>query len=157
MVLKYMALFFALLFLVPTVNAQQFFMDIEGECIDYNITLMVNDIPYDCYDVKIDAIVPDKRVGEIYDPIEGWKSSYYYIKDGYCVGKENNYMFRAHTSEDLNFIAKIKVGSETLTSDYFTVEQNCPGLTEMSYLFLAMVLSVLFLVAGLTLYVKKFK
>jgi len=67
--------------------AQKMDMDISGQCRNYDVTLIVNDLEEGCYDLKIDMTCPEGR-GEIYDPREGWKSSYYYIDEAFCIGKE---------------------------------------------------------------------
>ncbi|MCK4635118.1 MAG: hypothetical protein KAT37_04550 [Candidatus Aenigmarchaeota archaeon] len=152
------------LFFIPLVQAQseKITMDVKGNCIDYEVTLKAEGFENGCYDVKIDVkTAGGGRAGEIYDPMEGWKSSYYYIKDGFCVNKEKDqkdFIVRAKTYKDFSFVAILKMNSRSWTSDYYEIKQNCPQQTEKpEYFFLGALVAVLVLVAGLALYVKKFK
>ena len=159
-------LLFLLLFLffMPLAQAQseKITMDVKGSCVDYNVTLKAEGFENGCYDVKIDVKTAGVgRAGEIYDPMEGWKSSFYYIKDGFCVNKEKDrkdFMVRAKTYRDFSLVASLKMNSRTWASDYYDVKQKCPQQTKRpEYFFLGALVAVLFLVAGLALYVKKFK
>ncbi len=162
--LKIFLLIFFLIFFMPLAQAQseKITMDVKGSCVDYNVTLKTEGFENGCYDVKIDVkTLGTGRIGEIYDPMEGWKSSFYYIKDGFCVNGEKDrkdFMVRAKTYGDFSFVASLKMNSRTWTSDYYDVKQKCPQQTEKpGYFFLGALVAVLFLVAGLALYVKKFK
>ena len=110
---------FLILFLLamPVASAQEMkIIYVQGKCIDYNIKIEAEGLERGCYDLKIDS--PDGRVGEVYDPDGGWKSSYYYLKNGYCTGKENVFRFRAKTREDFEIGAKIRDRSQTITTEY---------------------------------------
>lgn len=156
----FLPIFFLILFL-PPVQAQELTMDVEGSCIYYNVRIKAEGFERGCYDVKIDAKSPAGRIGEVYDPREGWKSSFYYIKDGFCITGERTYKdfkFMAKTHNDFSFVAGLKMGSRTWISEYYDVKQNCPQQTEIpEYFFLGALLAVMIMLAGLVLYVKKFK
>lgn len=141
--------------------AQELTMDVEGSCIYYNVRVNAEGFERGCYDVKIDAKSPAGRIGEVYDPREGWKSSFYYIKDGFCITGERTYKdfkFMAKTHNDFSFVANLKMGSRTWNSEYYDVKQNCPQQTEIpEYFLLGALVAVLVMLAGLALYVKKFK
>jgi|GEM_PF-4431431 len=150
----------AFLLLIPVALAQELTLEVNGSCIDYNVKLIAEDFEKGCYDVKIDVKTPEGRVGEIYDPNEGWKSSYYYIKDGFCNQESyyKNFELKVGTKKDFSFVASLKSSSRVWTSDYYEVKQNCPKESlEPENFFLAVLIVVLILLAGITFYVKKFK
>lgn len=148
---------------LPVVQAQQIALLTEGTCVEYNVTIRLDDFEDGRYDVKIDAFNRDgRRVGEIYDPLKGWKSSYFYVTEAVLVDGENNYgnfQIRVDTHDDFTIVISAKSQSKTWTSDPYEVVQNCPE-TEMAQpplFFLGLMMVVLLLVVAVTLYTKKFK
>lgn len=152
-------IFLPLLFLMiisNLVSAQNISLAITGECHNFNVTLSETGLEEGCYDVKIEALSPGGS-SEIFDPREGWKSSFYYIDKGYCLGRET-YRIRTNSNEDLNIKVKLRKDSKTWSSDYYRLKQNCPQEQERpEYFFLIVLLSILIILIGITAYVKLFK
>ena len=152
---------FFLMFLLYTLtltsfaSAQNISLTIEGECHEFNVTLKAVNLEEGCYDVKIEALSPESN-SEIFDPRKGWKSSFYYVDDGYCGG-EKTFRIRTDSDQDLNFVAKLRRGQKTISSGYYEVKQNCPEEREMDveYFFLVSLISILMILIGITIYVKK--
>ena len=140
---------------VPLVLAQseKIVIEIEGTCINYNVTVSSDSLETGCYDVKINVRSPDGRIGEIYDPVEGWKSSFYYIKNGIC-SREKVFRLRVKSQKDFAVSAILKRGSRTWESDEIAVKQKCPEGMKPPEFFLWVLIVVLVLVAGISLYVK---
>lgn len=159
------ALFIAV-YIAQPVYAKDFTLEIEGKCMDYNITVSGR-LEEGCYDVKIDVTTPAGRVGEIFDLREGWKSSFFYVKEAFCIGKEEanktvneTFHVRANTpSGTLHFAGKLKSGSETLESGFYELEQDCPELPvrEDGFAIVVTLVVIVILLAGITLYVKVWK
>lgn len=161
--MKLVFVFAFLLALLPLAQAQQIALLTDGTCVDHNVTIRLNDFEDGLYDVKIDALNSDgKRVGEIYDPLKGWKSSYFYVTDAMRVEGEDNYgnfRIRAETRGDFTVVISAKSGSTVWTSDPHTVKQDCPDteMAEPPFFFLGVMVGVLFLVAAVALYTKRFE
>ena len=143
------------LLVIPMASAQELkIIYVQGKCLDYEIKIESEGLEEGCYDVKIDS--PDGRIGEVYDTEEGWKSSYFYIEDGFCTDKENVFEFRAKTYEDFKIGAKIKDGSNTITTGYREISQRCPTIEdEPAVFFLASLAALLVILIGIALYVKR--
>ncbi len=150
-------LLLAFLLLLPTARAE-IILETEGNCVDYNVSVMAEGIEDGCYDVKIDSA--GGRVGKIYDPEKGWKSTFYYVEDGFCVKNgtcEKEFMLRAETYRDFSLVATLRSGSGKISSESCEVEQKCASLdlASLEYFFLFALVSVMLLVILLALYVKK--
>ncbi len=142
-------------------------LDINGICKEFNVTVTVDMFDYGYYDVKIDVTNPELgRVGEIYDPVQGWKSSNYYISDGLHVTEDVNsatFHVRANTDEEqLNFLCRLRETTspwKTWDSEYYNINQSCTTFSgwgnELTLLLSLLV--VLILLAGITLYLKVLK
>ena len=143
---------------LPCVLAQDITLEIEGSCADYNVTVIATGFEESCYDLKIDITTIEGRVGEIFDPWQGWKSSYFYIKEGFCVGTEDeirseSYKVRTDSKEKLNFLAKLKHDSKVWDTTYYEVEQDCLKADDDS-LFLVSLIVILILSSLIMFYVK---
>ncbi len=143
--------------------SQEVSMGIEGECMDYNVTVFLDGFGTGCYDVKIDVTTPAGRVGEIYDPREGWKSSFYYVNEGFCIQEDTNqtenktFLLRATTSSgQISFSGTVRHGSVTWNTGYHDIVQDCPSSSPMimtdQQFFLAILSVVLVILAGLVIY-----
>jgi len=143
-------------------------LGIEGTCHEFNVTVSVDMFDYGCYDVKVDVFSPQEgRVGEIYDPVQGWKSSMYYIYDGLCIDAETSngtFKVRADTdAEELNFMARLRdtcCGMPTWDSGYYNITQQCDSAPEgvgNESMLLVLLLVVLILLGGITFYVRWMK
>ncbi|MBU0899053.1 MAG: hypothetical protein KKB03_00405 [Nanoarchaeota archaeon] len=159
---KHLVACLGLIFLiVPLVSAQSdLLLDIEGDCVYYNVT--VSDLEEACYNIKIDVTNENGRVGEVYDPREGWKSSYYYVNE-VCVASGGEIKVHVRASEDsiLNFRGTLKSGSSEWQSEYYEIVQNCPKTSAenypIEYFLLPVLLSTVVVFAVIVLYVKKWK
>jgi hypothetical protein len=110
---------------------QNILLDITGVCKEYNVTVTISDFEIGCYDVKVDITTPAGRVGKIFDHREGWKSSIYYVNEGFCVEEANQsvskmFQLQAETSSsELNFKGSIRHGSKIWTTGYYEVSNKC--------------------------------
>jgi len=147
-----------LLFSQGLVAGQNVSLEIQGQCMGYNVTVKTQGLGEGCYDVKIDVTTPAGRVGEIFDPRQGWKSSFFFVNEGLCIGGQNTSTFqvRAGTTQDLNFAGSLRFGSKTWDTGFYEIKQNCPITAGQDYqaFWIAALLAILVLVAGITLYVK---
>ena len=150
----------SLLFLIPSVLSQSIALDITGICRDYNVTMITRDFDPGCYDVKIEITTSDGRIGKIFDPRAGWKSSIYYIDQAFCIENENQilnseYQLIAETSsKQLYFRGSIRRGSKIWTTEYYEIENKCSQydpIDNMVVLFIA-ILSIEIIILGLVLY-----
>jgi len=138
-------------------------LDIQGTCREFNVTVSVDTFNYGCYDVKIDVTTPAGRVGQIYDPMQGWKSSIYYVTDGLCLSADvSNETFQIYADTDyeqLFFLCKLRQSSSTWESEYFNVTQDCPAAAggSIEILILVSSLVILILLIGVTMYFKVLK
>jgi len=145
---------------VPTVS-----LDVAGTCQDYNVTVKLVDFPEACYDVKIDVTTSAGRVGEIFDPREGWKSSFYYVLEDFCTTYEPElekvYHLRVSTRDPvLNFRGSVRYGSSTWNSGYAVVTQDCPetvGILDDHVFWIVSGVAVIIILVGLVLYTKVFR
>ena len=67
---------------------------------------------------------------------------------------------RADTNApELNFLGKLQLNSKTWESGYYNITQNCPEQPRLDneVLLLASLLTILVILAGITLYVKVLK
>jgi hypothetical protein len=157
-----LALLVSLVF-IPSALAQTVSLDVEGSCMEYNVTVTLRDFEDACYDVKIDVTSTDGRVGEIFDPRQGWKSGFYYVNGDLCV--ENNessrtYAVRTTDESVLNFFGAARLGGRDWVSGYYTVTQQCATLEEIlgfPAFLLAICVAILLVIAGITAYVKVMK
>ncbi len=151
---------FSLLLSFPVLS-QEVSMEIEGECREYNVTIVLENFEPACYDVKVDVTTPAGRVGRIFDPREGWKSSFFYVNEGICVDGENTtvngtYSIRAETSSPLlNFRSSIRHASRRWETGFVEFGQDCPAsspvnLPEQQF-FLAVLMAVTVILAGIVL------
>ena len=120
-----------LLFFVPSAFAQTASLGIEGTCREFNVTVSLHDFSEGCYDVKVDVTTPSGRVGRVFDPREGWKSSVYYVNNGLCIGNgqsgSGTFQLLADTrSTGLNFRGTVRQGSRTWDTDYHNIINACP-------------------------------
>lgn len=119
------------LLLMPSVISESLSLEIGGKCGEYNVTIDILGFVPACYDVKVDVTTSEGRVGEIFDPREGWKSSFFYIKEGICLHSENDsrtYTLRTgDTEEVLNFRGYLRNDSKTWETGFYEIRQDCPG------------------------------
>jgi len=108
-------------------------MSIQGICEDFNVTIYASGFESGYYDVKVDVFHPTQgRVGRIYDPTEGWKSSIYYVDMALQIFDNTTnasgvFEINAETRlDELNFQVKLRKASETWESEYFMFLQDCP-------------------------------
>lgn len=144
-------------------SIQDIRLEINGICKEYNVTLTATGIDEACYDVKIDLTSPDGIAGSIFDPREGWKSSFYYIGSAFCTNETISKTFKMRTdsaSDILNFQAKFRFGSSDVwSSGYYEFRQSCPAeqTYDTSKLVLAALVVILILLMAVTFYVKPVK
>jgi len=143
--------------------AQEISLDIQGTCKEYNITLFTSGID-GCYDVKIELTSPDDITGSIFDPREGWKSSFFFIKEALCTNESASKAFAMRTdstSATINFEAKLRPVSETEVaweSGYYIFNQKCPiTVDDTAFVFLVALIIVLVLLFAIALYIKPLK
>lgn len=165
--------------LIPSATAENITLDIRGECREYNVTLTAEGFESACYDAKIDMTTSAGRVGRIYDPREGWKSSFFYVEDDFCIEEstanqtnlttETNltsktsktYKLKADTSSPtIYFRASLRHASSKWDSSFIEFGQSCPEQPSgpslpMEYFFLAVLVVILIILAGIALH-KKF-
>lgn len=146
---------FVVLLVLPVAIAEPVDLEIEGRCRHYNVT--IKNLSPGCYDVKIDITNQNGRVGEIFDPKVGWKSSFFYAKE-ICTENEITVETRVLTGDRiLYFKGFLKSGSMEWESKYYTITQSCPvkKFVMDDFMFLSIVLVViLLLLIGVVLYVK---
>lgn len=131
----------------PPALSQTVSIQIEGSCMDYKATIKAAGFERGCYDAKVDVSGAGGRTGQISDKGD-WKSSFFYIENGLCVGDENQsaatYALKAGTSaREVVFEGSLRNGTKTWVSEPFTVRQSCPQQDEL--LFLPVVLLVILL------------
>ncbi|MFH1445249.1 MAG: hypothetical protein ABIF08_02080 [Nanoarchaeota archaeon] len=167
---RYLISVIVLFLIIPVVSAETNVVPyIEGNCMDYNVSATaladegrVSQLEEGCYDIKVDITTPNGRVGEIYDPKEGWKSSYYYVNE-ICISAGDEITVQTRASQDpvLNFKVTLKSGSSQWESKYQEVVQDCPSAwfdeTPIEYFLLPVLLSAVIMFAVIVLYVKKWK
>lgn len=159
--------FSIIIFILPqSAISQNLTMNIQGECMDYNVTVFLEGFGTGCYDVKIDATTPAGRVGEIYDPREGWKSSFYYVNEGLCIQEDPSQSNLTHnktfllrilsSSPQVSFKGTVRHGSVTWGTGYQDVVQDCPPSSPMimtdQQFFLSVLTVILVILAGLVIY-----
>jgi len=131
--------------------AQNITLQITGTCKEYNVTITATGFEEACYDVKIEA-VSTKASSSIYDPREGWKSSFYYIDEALC-NNTGSFQIRADDSETLHFLAKLRLDNNVWQSSYYEVQQSCPETDEL-FIFAVVLVVILILLVLVTFYVK---
>ena len=95
------------------------------------------------------------RVGRIYDPKEGWKSSFFYVREGVCVEDGNGsriFRVRADTNSPvINFRGSVRTDSKTWDSESFERVQDCPRVFPESDLvfWLAVLVPIAVILAGI--------
>jgi len=138
-------------------------LDINGSCMEYNVTVSPDMFDYGCYDVKIDVTTANGRVGQIYDPMQGWKSSLYYVTDGMCLDQDNNnatfQIYAATKYEELNFKCKLRAGDKIWESEYYTIQQTCPEppAESIEVILIVSLIAIVVLLVGITAYIKILK
>lgn len=151
------------LLLTPLTVAQDLDFRVEGTCQNYNVTVLATDFTPGIYDVKVDVHSQGQRVGEIYDPAEGWKSTIYYLDGALQVEQNNNSPQRnvtveitAQTRNNITMYARLRRNDKTWTSQEKTITQNCPEPEPISpaKFFLAALAAVLLILVGVTVYKK---
>ena len=120
-----------MLVLVPLASAQSVSLDVQGSCREFNVTVTLADFGEGCHDVKIDVTTPAGRVGRIYDPRSGWKSSIYYVNEGFCVSDGENasrifHVFADTSYNELSFKGSVRHGSLTWDTGYYDIRGSCP-------------------------------
>ena len=162
-----LSLFFlgALILLIPSVQSQSAELDIEGTCQSFNATVSLQAFGPGCYDVKIDVTSPEGRVGEIFNPRQGWTSSFFYVKEGICITEEQanetanaTYELRTPSSPtQMTFTGRVRQDARVWDTNQLTFTQDCPplsGLPGDSTVFLTAALVMLIILIGIVLYVK---
>ncbi len=145
------SLLFFSAFSIPLVSAQQVSLEVEGSCRDYAATVTAEGFDRGCYDVKVDVSLHGERVGEILDSGR-WKSSFFYIENGFCVEIENKttsaaYQLKADTNQrEIIFEGSLRNGTKTWDSEEIAVEQNCPRQDELLFLPVALLVILLLLI-----------
>ena len=148
------------LFLIPSVLSESVSLDIVGVCREYNVTVNLEDFESACYDVKVDVTTAVGRIGRIYDPKEGWKSSFFYLDEGICVENGNaSGVFRVMADTNspvINFKGSVRADSKTWESDFFERVQDCPQVfPEESLVFwLAVLVPIAVILAGIVWHAK---
>jgi hypothetical protein len=152
----------------PAVLAQDLTLEINGTCREFSVTVLADGFDHGCYDVKIDVTTHNGRVGEIFDPMQGWKSSVYYNYDALCINDDvtsATFQVRALTDQEtLNFLGKLRktcCGMPTTQSSYYNITQDCSDSTPQPVgnetLLVVSLLVVLILIAAITLYMRLMK
>jgi len=158
--MKYVLVFALILFsaialadVSGTISPQYIAVWVDGECKYFNVSILVPGFTGEfCYDVKIDLFDNGKRVGEIYDLNEGWKSSYYYIENALCQ-RNGTFMVRADSQHNLTAIIKLKKpGETTALQAEIKIVQNCRVNDER--VFLVALATILVFLWAITMYVK---
>ena len=155
----------ALILLIPSVQGQTVQLDIEGTCQSFNATVSLQAFEPGCYDVKIDVTSLEGRVGEIFNPRQGWTSSFFYVQEGLCITEEQanettnaTYELRTPSSlSQMTFTGRVRQDARIWDTSQLTLTQDCPplsGLPGDSTFFLVSLLVVLIILIGIVLYVK---
>ncbi|MFP4116378.1 MAG: hypothetical protein ACLFTQ_04265 [Candidatus Aenigmatarchaeota archaeon] len=152
------------LLLTPLASAQQVDFQAEGECQEYNVTVLAENLEPGIYGVKVDVHSNGQRAGEIYDPVEGWKSSMYYVNGALEVEKRNNETrgnatveIFADSKENVTMLAKVRKNEHTKwESEERTIPQDCPEQEPLdpAQFFLATLTALLLILLGVTVYKK---
>jgi hypothetical protein len=92
----------------------------SGECRDFTVTVLGDDIGESCWDVKLD--VP----GSVKDG-DSWRSSFYYIDKAICWPDDRADITIKLDSADpvIQATAKMRQGSVVIEKD-FSILQSCP-------------------------------
>jgi len=134
-------------------------LEIQGSCVNYTATVV--NLSAGCYDIKVDATSVNGRIGEIFDPREGWKSSFFFVNNICIEGGNVKFLLRTSEDETLNFRATVKSNatSSEMQSSYVAVEQHCPVKQPepIEYFLIVVLLSIVIVFAGIVLYVKKWR
>lgn len=154
----------AFLFFLPPVLSEEASMLVVGTCREYNATVSLEGFEAGCYDVKVDVTTPAGRVGRIFDPREGWKSSFFYVRGDLCVedaaqNVSKTYRLSAETSSgNLNFRGTVRYGEKTWEAGVQEKVQDCPEAfpgDEGPAFWLVVLSSMLVILIGLAIH-KKF-
>ena len=158
----------SLFLLVQTTAGQEVSLDISGDCQEYSVTLSASGLDNGCYDAKIDITSPSGRVGEMYDPQKGWKSSFFYVEGDLCIQDGPNetatktYQMKAKTNTPtIYFEATVKNATtgRTWSSPLYDVMQDCPQPPDPlgPVFWLAALLAMVLILGGVVVYVKIIK
>lgn len=137
-------------------------LSFEGNCREYNVTLVAENFEKGRYDVKVGIISEGggRSSGRVYDPKQGWKSSYYYVDE--VLRTENGsesvtLKVQTDTAENVTMVGKLRKDGRTWKSGEYKISQDCPEPEQMTRpLFLLIVLiAVLVLLVGVTYYRKR--
>jgi len=115
--MKRIVILLILFYLTQIISAQSINVDYPNEVKvgeEFNIIIELTEMSneYELYDIKIDVVGTNGRIGRIYDENEDkWKSTYYYIKNGYNVNEKNSYKMIVNNYEGEGTIL-IKVRDE---------------------------------------------
>lgn len=148
---------------VPVVNGQQVTLETEGECREYDVTVLAEDFEPGMYDVKVEVYSDGERVGEIYDPIEGWQSTMYYLEGAIQVEETNNRTTGNATVEvmteirdNITMFARLRHGDETWDSEDKEIVQDCPDLepVEPTIFFAVALLALILISLGVLIYTR---
>lgn len=118
--------------------------NVKGTCGEFTITLHGNETG--CWGVKIDAD------GRVFDG--GWKSSFYYIEDGYCDGF-GEIKFRSPERETMALI-KLRQNN-TMIEKGLDLAQDCDESREILVTVVVILLFVLAIAARLAILPVKHK
>lgn len=134
-----------LLLMLPGGLAADLPLAVEGRCREFTAF-----VPADrCGDVKVDVTTADGRVGQVYDPRGGWKSSVYFVQEVCPQAGQLEVRVRTETREPhLFFRASLREGEKMVTSDFVTVEQQCLRTEDVTTFLLPVLVVILLLVAG---------
>lgn len=151
------------LFISPLVVAQEINFTTEGRCREYNVTVLAENFEPGIYDVKVDVHSDGQRVGEIYDPIEGWQSTMYYVNGALQVEENNNHTegnvtveIMTDRQDNVTMFARIRQNERTWTSEKRTIMQECPEPVEPDpeKIILISVIALFLILLGITVYKK---
>ncbi len=151
------------LLLIPFASAQEVTFETEGECQEFNVTVTATDFEPGIYDVKVDVHDNGQRVGEIYDPVEGWQSTIYYVNGALQVEERNNETHGnatveifAETRNNVTMFARIRQNEQTWDSDERKITQDCPEPEPVpeDVFFLVTLTALMLILVGVTVYKK---
>lgn len=162
---KYILLFILItspVFYNTSVKAENIELEIEGNCTNYNATVIARGFKQGCYDTKVDVTSPQGRVGFTYNPRKGWKSSFYYIEDYLCFDpnqtkERKEVKIKVNTKRNISFKGKLRKNQETWESDYYDIEQNCPKQKpthEAGIVIIISLIALWIILIGITIYHK---